>query len=401
MILRLAVFLAAAVGIGAALYFAFFRGSPDVEDTQTVDDGDTTDGTLTGSGDAGPRESGDEDDEDEEGGGTLPPSPVAEGGATSTRLLTNTEILSPTTTTQGTVAFYDPADGRFYTIDNDGELERLSEKQFPDAETVTFASDVSAAVIEFPDGSNIVYGFDSGKQVTLPSHWEDFSFSADGDEIAGKSIGSDPSNRSLVVTSADGSRTEVVAALGENDDKVQVNWSPSGNVVAFSRTGTTQSSFGRQQYYLIGLDGEASGVLIVEGSDFSAIWAPDGQHLIYSVAESANDYRPSLWYADADGDRDEARERIALETWVEKCAFASSTVLYCAVPDEMVDGAGSNHGLVTSNDGLYRIDLPSGNATYLGYAAVPTQMFNLSVDPDGDILYFQDENGRLNSMRLE
>lgn len=403
MFARLFVFLVVVIGIGAALYFAFFRGAPAVLETDETP-GETMTGGLPGSGTASPRTGTGQNGDGgmNEGTGTLPPSATAEGGPTLTRQLTNAEILAPTVTVEGTVAFYDPADGRFYTISNDGDLERMSEKQFPEAEAVTFSSDASTAVIEFPDGSNVVYGFDSGKQITLPSHWEDFSFSTDGDQIAGKSIGSDPTNRSLVVTSADGSQTHVVAALGENDDKVQVNWSPSNNVVAFSRTGSIQSSFGRQQYYLIGLDGEASGILIVEGSDFSAVWAPDGQHVLYSVADASEDYRPTLWYADGDGDRgDDPRMQIALSTWVDKCTFASSTALYCAVPDEMVNGGGSNHALVTSNDSLYRIDLPSGRTSYLGYASSPTQMFNLSVADDQRVLYFQDEDGKLNSMRLE
>lgn len=402
MLLRLAIFLAVVTGLGAALYFAFFRGAPAVIDTDEVTE-QTANGNLPGANDAGPRtdDGTDTDTTVEQSTGTLPPSAVAEGGATITRELTSSEVLSPTVTVDGTVAFYDPADGRFYTINNDGELELMSQKQFPQAETVTFSADVSSAVIEFPDGSNIVYGFDSGKQTTLPSHWEDFSFSGDGEQIAGKSIGSDPTNRSLVVTSADGSQTQVVAALGENDDKVQVNWSPSGNVVAFSRTGVAQTGFGRQEYYLLGLDGEAAGILIVEGSDFSAIWSPDSEHVLYSVAESSDNYRPSLWYADSEGDRgNDPRSKIDLATWVEKCTFANATTLYCAVPNEMVDGAGSDPRLVTSPDSLYRIDLPSGRTTLLGYASADMQMFNLSVSSDSSILYFQDEDGKLNSMRL-
>lgn len=402
-LLRLVIFIFVVIGLGAALYFAFFRGAPAVIDTDEAEV-QTANGSLPGAGDAEERTNGgtSTDGTSNNGTGTLPPSAVAEGGATVTRELTSSEVLSPTLTVDGTVAFYDPADGRFYTINNDGELELMSQKQFPQAETVTFASDVSSAVIEFPDGSNIVYGFNSGKQVTLPSHWEDFSFSGDGEQIAGKSIGSDPTNRSLVVTSTDGSQTQVVASLGENDDKVEVNWSPSGKVVAFSRTGVAQTGFGRQEYYLIGLDGEASGILIVEGSDFSAIWSPDSEHVLYSVAESSDNYRPSIWYADSEGDRgNDPRTRLNLSTWVEKCTFASASTLYCAVPDEMVDGAGSDPRLVTSADSLYRIDLPSGRTTLLGYASAEMQMFNLSVSSDNSTLYFQDEDGKLNSMRLK
>lgn len=406
MLLRLGAFLGVCGLIAFALYAMFFRGTPEVT-TDADDTTTTTNGSLPGSSDATSDSTDDDTDADDDadstdGGGTLPPSQVADGGATVTTLLTNTSVLSPTATSGGALAYYDPADGRFYTVDEDGDVAAMSAQRFPEADTVTFASDASAAVLEFPDGSNVVYSFALGTQVTLPSHWEDFSFSGDGTEIASKSVGSDPSNRSIVVSSVDGSQTEVIAALGDNDDKVDVNMSPSGTVVGFSATGGAQAGFGRQELYLIGEDGEAAGNLIIEGSNFSAVWAPSGGYILYSVAEAANDYRPSLWYADARGDRKgTTRVRIPAETWVEKCVFASASALYCAVPVSVPDGAGSNHSLVDSADNLYAVSLPSGKMTLLGYTATEKQMFNLSLNSDGSVLYFQDENGRLNSMQLK
>lgn len=401
MLLRLAIFLGATALIVVGLYFAFFRVPPSV--VETPPDDTAGGGNLTSAGDAtadGETGGGGSDD-DTADGGSLPVSPVADGGATATVILTNTSVVSPTQTLSGAVAYYNPADGYFYTINNKGEAELLANASFPSAESVTFDSDATAAVIEFPDGSNVVYDFERSTQTTLPSHWEDFSFTRSGDAIASKSIGTDTSNRSLVLSSTDGTRTEVVAALGANDDKVDVNVSPAGNVVAFSATGAAQS-FDRSEMYLIGTDGEVVGTLIVQGTNFSAIWSPNGANILYSVADASNDYRPALWYADSRGDRrGSVRLRLALETWVEKCTFASASLVYCAVPTAVPDGAGDDHRLVTSTDELYKIELPSGRATLLGYAAAETQMFNLSVSDDGATLYFQDDNGRLLLMKLK
>ena len=396
---RLALFLCVAVLIGIALYFAFLRKAPSV--TTTPEEQETA-SNLTGSGDAtgGTGETPTSAD-GTTGTGALPISQIAEGGAaTATLLLTNTEIVSPTMTRDGTLAYYDPADGHFYTINSHGDVTLLSQARFPNAENVTIANNATAAVIEFPDGSNVVYDFISAKQTTLPSHWEDFSFSEDGSEIATKSIGNDASNRSLVITATDGSHTDVIAALGENDDKVDVNLSPSGNVVAFSATGYTQS-FDQNQLYLIGQTGDAVGSVTVVGANFSAIWSPDGTNILYSVSDASNNYRPSLWYTDSRGDRHGGiRLHLGPETWVEKCTFASASTIYCAVPRIVADGSGDNHSLVTSPDTLYQIDLPSGKATPLGYAAAETAMFNLTVSENGNTLYFQDASGRLLSMKL-
>lgn len=399
MILKVLALFALAILIGVGLYYAFLR-APRVATEPVLDESGTI-GGLPQSGE-GTLPTGEDADGDENGSDALPASETAQGGATITTRLTNSEVVNATVMQNGSLAYYDPADGRFYSIDNGGEVQSLGNTAFPEAETVVFNAAGSAAVLEFPDGSNVVYDFSAARQTTLPSHWEAFSFSSDGTQLAAKSIGVDPSNRALILAAADGSTATAIAALGDNDDKVDVNWSPSGTIVAFSATGGVQSGFGRQELYLIGLDGEATGNLIIEGSDFSAIWSPNGSNILYSVADAGQNYRPSLWYADSRGDRNgDTRVRLPVETWVEKCVFASSSTIYCAVPKTMVDGGGSDHGLVTAADNLYQIDLPSGRATLLGYAAVDTQMFNLSVSPDGRTLYFQDERGRLTSMRLK
>lgn len=401
-ILRAIMFLAIVVLIGIGLYLAFFRVPPSVQDTGS--DTGTVGGNLTGAGDAtddGSSTDGDTANVGTVSGGVLPVAQVANGGATATIVLTNTRIVSPTQTSNGSLAYYDPADGHFYTMNSKGEAELLSQASFPSAESVTFDNSATAAVIEFPDGSNVVYDFEAAKQITLPSHWEDFSFSNDGSEIASKSIGNDTSNRSLIVSSTDGTHTEVIAPLGANDDKVTVSMSPSGNVVAFSATGAAQS-FDRNELYLIGTDGDVVGSLIAQGTNFSAIWSPNGMNILYSVADPSNSYRPSLWYADSRGDRHgDIRLHLGPETWVEKCAFMSTAVIYCAVPEEVTDGSGDDHRLIRSPDLLYKIDLPSGKATLAGYSAAETQMFNLSISEDGEMLYFQDDVGRLLSMRLK
>lgn len=397
MVLKLVLLVVVTIGLAFTLYWLFIRRPPSINEPTTPDT--ETPGNLPGSGPGTPGGGG--TTPDTSGPGVLEPSPVADGGETAVVTLTSSNITSPTVTSSGRVAYYDPNDGRFYTINNNGNVEALSTAQFAAADNVTFAPDAGAAVVEFPDGSNIVYDFDSGQQVTMPAHWEDFSFSSDGSEIAGKSVGSDPSNRTLIVTSADGSNTRVLAALGENDDQVQVNWSPDGQIVGFSKTGGAGSAFGQNQIFLIDESGQDAGLLLVNGSNFSGLWSPDGSHMLYSVADAGDNYRSSLWYSDTTGDsRGGVRKRLSVKTSVNKCTFASASLVYCAVPTDMPAGGGSSSALVTANDNLYKIELPSGRASLIAVPAVATKMTNLQVSADGAELYYIDSRGRLNYLRL-
>lgn len=400
-ILKIIGFLGATSLLALALYGVFFKPkTPDVVVVNEDDDENVT--SLPTSGQSGDRGTKGTDDENDDEDDRLPPSSVARGGETFTTLLTTSGVTSPTATADGSIAYYDPADGRFYIIDEDGNATMLSRTQFPEAENVVFADEATAAVIEFPDGSNVIYDFEAASQVTIPSHWEDFSFTDDGSAVVGKSIGVDPSNRALVVTSVDGSSTEVIASMGSNDDKVTVNVSPSDNIVGFSRTGDAQNAFGRQELYLIGMDGEAAGILIVDGSSFSAIWDPNGSHLLYSVADPSDSYRPALWYVDSRGDRrGDVRMKFGVKTTVEKCTFASETIIYCAVPREVPTGSGSDMENIDSPDDLYKIETSSGRATLAAIPAADTQMFSLSTSSDGSILYYADDSGRLSYIRLQ
>lgn len=399
-IIRLVLFLGAIICLGLAIYWFFFAAPPSIIAPDTTPEETAGSNSLPGANDGQgtsttPTTPG--------GSGQLPPSQVADGGKTITTRLTNSAIISPQITENGEVAYYDPADGRFYTIDADGNVSSLSLTQFPSAENVTFNETADAAVIEFPDGSNIVYNFDTAKQITLPDHWEDFSFSADGSEIASKSIGSDPSNRSLVISAADGSSTTVIAALGSNDEKVFVDWSPSSSIVGFSATGEGgDSAFGQNKIYTIGEDGEASGIITVNGTNYESIWSPSGKYVLYSIADSGDDYRPSLWYVDAQGDRNgKTRLRLNIKTTVDRCTFYNESTLYCGVPSTTPAGSGGSPEILTGPDYLYKISLPTGTATLLAIPAVSTTIKNLSIDENERTLYYTDTQGKLNMIRLK
>ncbi len=330
---------------------------------------------------------------------------VAQGGLTQTTELTTGSVYNVVLGADGeSMNYYNASDGRFYTIDENGNVIALSDTQFPDAETVEWNKDSNKALIEFPDGSNIIYNFDSEVQVTLPSHWEDFDFSPVTDEVIAKSIALDPQNRWLVVTSDDGSQTTSIQALGENEDKVDVNWSPNDQVVAFADTSDAiQGGVDRNVIYPVGKNKENYKGLVVEGLGFDSLWSPNGRQLLYSVAGSYSSNKPLLWIVDATSSTmGDNRQSLGLYTWVDKCTWSSASVVYCAVPLELPANAGLQRSLYEREpDALYKLDLSVGTSTLVAIPAEDTAMNNLQVSEDASVIYFTNTSGQLELMRLK
>ncbi len=396
-----ALFVASVLAIGVGIYWAFFRPAPPPATVGPGNTGGTTGGLPT-SGNGGQNVVPPTNTPP----GTLPPpSPVANGGITKTTILTPTSVSNVQLASDGqSMNYYDPADGKFYAIDNSGDVIRLSDKKFPSVSSVAWNKDANEAVLEFPDGSNVVYDFASETQVTLPEHWEDFEFSPATNQLFAKSVGLDPDNRELVISDDDGSHVEAIQALGNNADKVQVNPSPNDQVVAFSATGDAMSSFDRQMIIPIGKNDENYKGLIVEGLGFDARWNPRGDTILYSVSGTISDYRPLLWVTSGSTNTlGDDRRSLGINTWVDKCTFSDNTTIYCGVPRSLEPNAGLSRSLAAGTpDDVYKIDLANGRATLIARPDKDTDMANLSVSADDSTLFFSNaQTGQLESIKLK
>lgn len=294
--------------------------------------------------------------------------------------------------TAGTFRYQNQSDGKFYGLGPDGTVQALSDQVFFNVQDVTWAKNANKAVLEYPDGSKIVYNFDTKTQATLPKHWEEFSFSPDSSQIAAKSLGLAPENRWLVTTNDDGTGTKLVEPLGDNANRVNVDWSPSRQTVALARTGAPQGA-DRQEVLFVGLNGENFKSTVVEGLDFQPKWSPSGRQLLYSVDSARSDFKPELWVVDAYGDSIGSNRRlIKLNTWAEKCSFAGDDTLFCAVPQSLPQGAGMSPAIADSiPDDVYKIDLATGIQTL-----IPTDgsyhITNMSYDAKNNKVLFTDRN---------
>jgi hypothetical protein len=389
-------FLALVVVMGYLLWKLFFQPAgqtPTATTTPLGGSGFPSAGPGTGTG------------EDTGGPGNLPggqdfipsgsdligePSATALGGLTKTTALSPGSTLGSTLGGDGRIQYYNPEDGRFYRLDADGNLNPLSDKVFHEVKDVTWAPDKNQAILEYPDGSKILYNFQTKKQVTLPSHWKDFSFSPASDQIVSKSIGLDPDNRWLMVSNEDGSQAKALEAIGENADKVYPAWSPGKQIVAMYTKGV---DFDRQEIFFVGLNGENFKSTVVEGRGLEYEWSTTGDRLLYSVYHTRDDLKPRLWIVDAASDTiSQNRRSFDLQTWASKCTFSSNTEIYCAVPENLEKGAGLFPELADrTKDDLYKIDLKTGTKKLI---AVPDGTYNISqimVPGNQNYLYFTDK----------
>ena len=333
----------------------------------------------------------------------IPPLPTGVPTIARSEVVTQTVTRMASMSAGGNMRGYNPADGKFYGYSADGVATPLSNQAFFNVKEVAWAAQSDKAVLTYPDGSNIFYDFATDKQVTLPKHWDGFSFAPGDAQIVTKSVGNNEDNRFLIVANPDGSGAKALEPLGANQDKVQVSWSPNNQVVAFSHTGDALG-FDREQILLIGQNHENFKGLVVEGRGFMPAWSPSGKNLLYSVYSGANEYKPTIWVSGAQGDSVNAnRVNFQLNTWADKCSWSGETVVICGVPTQLPVGAGLQRDLAQNiPDEIYKIDLTSGTKVNLGLAAGNSSVQNMSVTPDGKTALFTDATtGRLVRFNLE
>lgn len=398
-LLLIALFIVVTVGIAYALYYVFLKkpAAPPVAEKPAITA--PAPGALPTAGVGAPTPA-------------LPPTAVAlpkaaltaQGGLTQTTALTSGQALFATVSSDGKNAnYYDPTSGKFFRVTPNGQAAQLSSQTFADAQKVTWSAQNDKAIIEYPDNSKILYNFTTQKQATLPKHWEEFSFSSQGDKIAAKSIGISPENRWLVIANPDGSEAKTVEALGNNADKVKVSWSPAGGVIAFAATGDALG-FARKEIIPLGPNNENYKPLVVEGLSFEPKWTPDGAKLVYSTFNADSNYAPTLWFTEAQGDNMGVnRHKLNINTWADKCTFADNDTVYCAVPNNLEKGVGFVPELAKSSpDTLYKIDLKTNLKNVVAVPEGNLSMANLTISADKSIIYFTDNlTGQLHQMKLK
>lgn len=319
------------------------------------------------------------------------PSKIANGGITQTSSLYDNPVYSSTLAPNGQdIMSYDKQAGKFIRITPDGKISYMSDKVFHNVDEVVWSPNKNEAILEYPDGANILYNFRTKKQFTLPKHWEDFSFSPQGNDVAAKSLSDNPEYNWLVVSSPDGATLRPIERLGENFEKVYNNWSPNNQVIAMY---AESKDFDRQNLYFIGQNGENFPLTIIEGRGFEGLWNKTGDNLLYSVYNSASQFKPLLWtVTTGDDSMSQYRKKININTWASKCAFCSNTELYCAVPESLREGSGIYPEVADGTpDNIYKIDIATGAKKFIARPEDNATVDQIIVSEDEKYLYYTDK----------
>lgn len=361
------IFIIITILLGYALYAVFFASEETTENTtpNQPDGSDQARFPDASEGEDRTIDTGDSDNQlpasernQQQDEPYTPPEPDQRVSKTINDAVDNVDISSDNNT-----RFYNEEDGKFYQLTN-GELKVMDDKTFYNVDKVSWAPTEDKAILEYPDGANVYYNFETKEQKTLPKHWTEFSFSPDSNKVAAKSVGYSPDNRWLIESNPDGSKTKKLEPMGENANKVNVNWSPNRQVVAFSRTGRSLGS-NRQEVLMIGRHGENFKSITAPGYDFRGQWSPEGQKVLFSVHSGRSNYKPELWIVNGQGEKiGTGRKKLNVNTWAEKCTFKDENTIYCGVPTIIKKGSGFEPSLADDiPDDIMKINTQTGAKT--------------------------------------
>ncbi|PKL72321.1 hypothetical protein CVV26_02035 [Candidatus Kuenenbacteria bacterium HGW-Kuenenbacteria-1] len=331
-------------------------------------------------------------------------SPIATGGETQITSLPIENVQELTLDSNGSnLLYYQKDSGEFYRLSPDGEIKTLLTKDtYPNVEKIYWSPKKDKAILNFPDNAKIVYDFNQKKQYALPKNWNDFSFAPQGDSIAFKTTSSNPDKRWLSIANSDGTEYKAIEPMGENNNKVEVNWSPNQQVIALY---SESIGIDQQEVYFVGQNKENFLSMIVEGQDFRSKWSPKGDKLLYSIYNAVTNNNPTLWIADAEGENiGKNRISIGLQTWADKCIFSSDNeTVYCAVPRNLPEGSGFYPELANeSPSDFYKIDTRTGQNYLLASPANTDYIIDqIILSGDEKYLYFTDKEKGLRKIQLK
>lgn len=404
------LFVAVTILLAIALYFTFFRPTPApvvVEPPPTFPGGlPTTPGVgVITPGEVLPP-------------GVLPPSvgilvppevsvsqipsisTTAQGGQVAPQKLVDTGAQFVSLASDGkALNYYDSTTGLFSKINPDGSLSLISNQIFRDVTQATWAPSSDKAVLEFQNGTKMIYNFATKQSYSIPSQFEDFSFSPDSKKLAAKDMKVNEEERWLVTVDERGGNKQFMEHMGDNSDRVKVQWNPAGNII-----GTSTKSIDNERSEIIFLtkDGTELGKAIVQGRDLRYDYSDDGNRMVYSVWNPNSNFLPTLWLTSTNPNSiDQGRVNTGLNTWADKCTYFKNSTVYCAVPKQISAYSGILPDNNDSPDDIYQIDPDTGVSIKIAEPVFPVQIQNIKVSDDGKTLFYtEQDSGAVNKINL-
>jgi len=414
-------FLLLSILIAFLIYFLFFRGfvtEDPIDLGDEIEDPTGSTGGLSGSPEGGQNiididiEGEDKDsslapEEDIEGTEEEyeSPSKLADGGKTLTEIVSFENTYNPILSPGGDILSYDKNTGEFSRLNIEtGESILFDNISYKGAENIEWSPDSAKVLVEFPDGSNVIYDFNKNRQYVLPTNWYNFDFTKDSSGLVFLTESTDPKKRWLSTSDIDGSNYKPIENLGENERFVDVIYSPNDQYIALSRTGKPLGLW-RQQVVPIGLNDENFKAIEIEGRNYHPIYTPDGTKMVYDCYNLASNYKPVLYVVDvAPGSVGLNHFSLDINTWVSKCTFNNSgSYLFCAVPRDLPEGTGLFEEFSKDTvDDIYLININTGSSIKLAEPTIKVNIDSIFLSEDQSVLYYTDSSfGSIYSINLK
>ncbi|HNZ86077.1 MAG TPA: hypothetical protein PLD95_00755 [bacterium] len=305
------------------------------------------------------------------------------------------------------VVYYDNLNQSFFKVSGDGTISKLSDRKFYSVTNATFSPTKNQAILEYPDNTKVLYDFEREEFIArFPQETQDFAFSETGDKLSYKWMGDYEDQNYLVTSNSDASNFKFIRPIADQARNIKNIWSPNGEVMATFRK---QYDLERQEIYFINEDDKNLRSLVVDGFNFDGMWNTQGDKLLYNVTSQRSDFKPTLWFANGQGDDlGYGKVSMGINTWINKCSFSQSNndVVYCAVPDSMPRGAGLNPGLASGIPySIYKINISTGNQQIIAQPMVNNN--RISIDKiytnqnDSQMYYIDSSTGYLYSIDLK
>ena len=409
-IVLIILFIIVVIGLAFLIYYVFFTSSRQPVTPQQEQQNQS--GEFPSASEGGAQQI-------EQGGGTPQSGEVqgntqGQGNVTSEETIINSKQLLDKDVSRiktyskinDGIVYYDDANQGFYRVTSDGKVSKLSDRKFYNVTNATFSPTKNEAIIEYPDKTKVLYDFDKDEFIAkFPEQAQDFGFSTTGDKLSYKWIDYYEDSNYLVTSNPDASNFKFIRPIADQAKNIDDVWSPDGEVMA---TFKKQYDAERQEIYFINENDKNLRSLLVDGFNFKGTWNTKGDKLLYNITELRNDFKPTLWIANGQGDSlGYGKRPLGLNTWVDKCSFSQSDndVVYCAVPDELEKGSGLNSSSYGgSSYSIYRINIATGNQELLAQPIIDNN--RISIDKiytdknDSSLFYVDGSSGYLYSIDL-
>jgi Tol biopolymer transport system component len=178
--------------------------------------------------------------------------------------------------------------------------------------------------------------------------------------------------------------------MGDKANRFEVDWSPSGSMVAqFNKgSGSLTSSI-----FFVGQHGENFRKINMNGYGVETEWTPDGSRIVYSAHNFNSEHKPLLHVVNASGETiGYDHQSLKLNTWPDKCAFADKDTMYCGVPKELPYAADYAPEIADDiPDYIYKVNLKTGVKSFVAEPEYSYTIETMQVSEDGEVLYFTDK----------